>query len=246
MKIGIMGGTFDPIHIGHLLLGEFAYEDFGLDEIWFLPNGNPPHKDTAISDSIQNDSAKNDTVQRDTGGHGTAEKETQQSERADLTVMTEEERALLHRVEMVRLAIEGTPYFKLSLHEASVSRHSYTYRTMMEFNRDYPEHEFYFILGADSLFAIEQWRYFKEIFPTCTILAAMRDDKDVEDMERQIQYLSEKYSAKISLLRAPLLEISSTTIRKRAAHGLSSRYMVPDKVADYIRRHRLYQSVSEA
>ena len=44
MKIGIMGGTFDPIHIGHLLLGEFAYEDFGLDEIWFLPNGNPPHK----------------------------------------------------------------------------------------------------------------------------------------------------------------------------------------------------------
>lgn len=46
MKIGIMGGTFDPIHIGHLLLAEFAYEDFGLDEIWFLPNGNPPHKKT--------------------------------------------------------------------------------------------------------------------------------------------------------------------------------------------------------
>ena len=44
MKIGIMGGTFDPIHIGHLLLGEFAYEEFGLDEIWYLPNGNPPHK----------------------------------------------------------------------------------------------------------------------------------------------------------------------------------------------------------
>ena len=47
MKIGIMGGTFDPVHIGHLLLGEFAYEDFGLDEVWFLPNGNPPHKETA-------------------------------------------------------------------------------------------------------------------------------------------------------------------------------------------------------
>ena len=41
-----MGGTFDPIHIGHLLLAEFAYEDFKLDEIWFLPNGNPPHKKT--------------------------------------------------------------------------------------------------------------------------------------------------------------------------------------------------------
>ena len=246
MKIGIMGGTFDPIHIGHLLLGEFAYEDFGLDEIWFLPNGNPPHKDTAISESIQNDSAENDAAQQSNTVNGAAEKHALQSERADLAEMTEEERALLHRVEMVRLAIEGTPYFKLSLHEASVSRHSYTYRTMREFNRDYPDHEFYFILGADSLFAIEQWRYFKEIFPTCTILAAMRDDKDVKDMERQIHYLSRKYDAKISLLRAPLLEISSTTIRERAARGLSSRYMVPDKVADYIRRHRLYQSVSEA
>ncbi len=45
MRIGIMGGTFDPIHIGHLLLGEFAYEQFHLDEVWFLPNGNPPHKE---------------------------------------------------------------------------------------------------------------------------------------------------------------------------------------------------------
>lgn len=44
MKIGIMGGTFDPIHNGHLMLGEAAYEKFGLDEVWFMPNGNPPHK----------------------------------------------------------------------------------------------------------------------------------------------------------------------------------------------------------
>ena len=51
MKIGIMGGTFDPIHIGHLLLGEFAFEEFKLDEIWFLPNGNPPHKDTEEMDT---------------------------------------------------------------------------------------------------------------------------------------------------------------------------------------------------
>ena len=50
MKIGIMGGTFDPVHIGHLLLGEFAYEEFGLDEIWFMPNGNPPHKKTEYTE----------------------------------------------------------------------------------------------------------------------------------------------------------------------------------------------------
>ena len=200
MKIGIMGGTFDPIHIGHLLLGEFAYEDFGLDEIWFLPNGNPPHKETA-----------------DTGT------------------------SLEHRIEMIRKAIEGVPHFRLNLHEANTEEHSYTYRTMQEFNQMFPEHEFYFILGADSLFSIEQWKYFREIFSTCTILAAMRDDKDAREMQRQILYLTEKYGARIRLLQAPLLEISSTVIRDRASRDLGVRYMVPDSVAEYIRTNHLYK-----
>lgn len=204
MKIGIMGGTFDPIHIGHLLLGEFAFEQFDLDEIWFLPNGNPPHKETENMED-----------------------------------------ALAHRVEMVRLAIDGVPHFKLSLHEAKDGMHSYTYKTMQEFNTMYPDTQFYFILGADSLFSIEEWLYFKEIFPTCTILAAMRDDKDVKDMQKQIAYLTKKYHAKIELLRAPLLEISSTTIRDRASQNLTVHYMVPDTVADYIREHHLYRDETE-
>lgn len=201
MKIGIMGGTFDPIHIGHLLLGEFAYEDFGLDEIWFLPNGNPPHKETA-----------------DTGA------------------------SLDHRIKMVKRAIQGVSYFRLNLHEANASEHSYTYQTMREFNQMFPEHEFYFILGADSLFSIEQWKYFREIFPTCTILAAMRDDKDALEMQDQILYLTEKYGARIRLLQAPLLEISSTVIRERASRNLGVRYMVPDSVAEYIKMNHLYKN----
>lgn len=200
MKIGIMGGTFDPIHIGHLLLGQFAYEDFGLDEIWFLPNGNPPHKQTE-----------------------------------------EGKKALHNRIEMVRLAIQEKPYFKLCLHEAKETEHSYTYRTMQELNDMYPEHKFYFILGADSLFEIETWKYFREIFPTCTILAAMRDDKNVEAMLKQMSYLKERYGACIELLRAPLLEISSTSIRNRAFRSLSVYYLVPDAVAKYIQDNHLYQ-----
>lgn len=200
MKIGIMGGTFDPIHIGHLLLGEFAYEDFGLDEIWFLPNGNPPHK--------------------------------QQDEDKD---------ALKHRVEMVRRAIRDVPYFKLCLYEAKETAHSYTYKTMRELNALYPENDFYFILGADSLFSIEEWKFFREIFPACTILAAMRDDKDAADMQEKILDLERKYGAKIQILQAPLLEISSTTLRRRAAMGKSIYYMVPDAVAEYIKEHDLYR-----
>lgn len=202
MKIGILGGTFNPVHIGHLLLAQFAYEDFSLDEIWFMPNGNPPHKDTA----------------------------------------DETEEALAHRIEMLREAIQDVLYFKLCLHEANSSTHSYTYRTMQELTVLYPEYEFYFILGADSLFTIEKWKCFRQIFPNCTILAAMRDDRDVKDMEKQIAFLKEQYAARIELLMAPLIEISSTGIRARAARGLSVYYMVPDAVADYIQRNRLYQT----
>lgn len=201
MKIGVMGGTFDPIHIGHLLLGEFAYEAFDLDEVWYLPNGNPPHKEAEIT-----------------------------------------KEALKHRIKMVELATESVPYFKVSLHEAEIGVHSYTYQTMGTFCEMYPDAEFYFILGADSLFSIEQWKYFKEIFPTCTILAAMRDDKDIEDMKHQIAYLRDTYGARIELLRAPLLEISSTKIRERAAKGLTVHYMVPDAVADYIVKQSLYKT----
>ena len=204
MKIGIMGGTFDPIHIGHLLLGEFAYENFHLDEIWFLPNGNPPHKTTDESGVSLDD-----------------------------------------RIEMVKLATDDVPYFRLNLYEASSKKHSYTYSTMRALREMYPEHEFFFILGADSLFSIEQWKNFREIFPSCTILAAMRDDKDTESMQAQIRYLNEKYGADIRLLQAPLVEISSTTIRRRAEKGLSIRYMVPDAVSEYIHSNALYKIKSE-
>lgn len=201
MKIGIMGGTFDPIHIGHLLLGEFAYENFHLDKIWFLPNGNPPHKTTAEESGV----------------------------------------SLNDRIEMVRLATDDVPYFDLNLYEATASKHSYTFSTMKALRKMYPEYEFFFILGADSLFSIEEWKNFREIFPSCTILAAMRDDKDTESMQAQIEYLKTMYGADIRLLRAPLVEISSTTIRRRARKSLSIRYMVPDAVSEYIQNNALYK-----
>ena len=85
----------------------------------------------------------------------------------------------------------------------------------------------------------------KRFFHPVTILAAMRDDKDSFDMQRQIQYLETNYQAKIELLQAPLLEISSTTIRNRAAQNRSIRYMVPDSVADYIQKLQLYTKREE-
>ena len=178
-NIGILGGTFDPIHKGHLALGQQAYEQFKLDQIWFMPNGNPPHK-------------KSETIK------STAE----------------------DRMKMTSLAIAPFPEFVLQPYEALRAEVSCSYQTMEHFSKIYPDDEFYFIIGADSLMAIETWIHPERIFPTCTILATYRNEvKTKEEMNRQIQYLSEKYHAKIRLLETPLMPVSSHELRASLQSG---------------------------
>ena len=205
MKIGIMGGTFDPIHNGHLMLGEYAYHNFELDEIWFLPNGNPPHKD-------------NPDIRKDTED----------------------------RVKMTELAIEDVPYFRLSTYETERIEPSYSYRTMEHFRVVYPEHEFYFIIGADSLFSIEKWKCVDRLFKTTVILAAYRGDADTpEEMNGQIRYLNQKYHSDIRLLRTPILPASSHEIRKQIEEEHIQGLPIPPKVAAYIQEKHLYQGEAE-
>lgn len=194
-----MGGTFDPIHNGHLMLGEYARDLFKLDEVWFMPNGNPPHKET---DSI----------------------ETQTK----------------HRVEMVRRAISDKKGFVLQLYEIERKDVNYSYLTMEHFKGAYPEHEFYFIIGADSLFSLECWVHPEKLVKTCIILAAYRDGKNTDEMEKQIAYLNQKYSADIRLLKTPNVDISSTEIRNRLKNGLSVEDMIPERVYEYIQENHLF------
>lgn len=200
MKIGIMGGTFDPIHNGHLMLGVYAYDNFKLDEVWFLPNGNPPHK----------------------------------SEEIDVD----------DRLEMVNLAIASDTRFQLNTYETERTEHSYSYQTLENFKVLYPEHDFYFIIGADSLFAIETWKEPARVLKACTILAACRDDKDTDDMKEQIAYLTEKYDTKIELLKSPIMDISSSDIRRMVSYGMSVETFVPQAVSEYIESHQLYKKVN--
>ena len=201
MKIGIMGGTFDPIHNGHLMLGHAAYETFSLDQIWFMPNGNPPHK-------------KSETIK------STAE----------------------DRMKMTSLAIAPSPEFVLQPYEALRAEVSCSYQTMEHFSKIYPDDEFYFIIGADSLMAIETWIHPERIFPTCTILATYRNEvKTKEEMNRQIQYLSEKYHAKIRLLETPLMPVSSHELRASLQSGDSVSEYMPAAVCSYIKQHHLYR-----
>ena len=150
-KIGIMGGTFDPIHIGHLILGEAAYEQFGLDEVWFLPAGNPPHK-------------------RNRAGQA---KDAQ-------------------RVEMVRRAIASNPHFVLCTKEMEDEGYTYSYRTLEAMRKEHPGTEFYFIIGADSLFYFDEWKNPERICAAAKILVATRDRaKEKELLACMERYLSE-------------------------------------------------------
>lgn len=200
MKIGIMGGTFNPIHNGHLMLAEYAYKLFRLDQIWFMPNGNPPHKSSA---SI--------------------------------------ETAAKCRAEMVSRAIMDKKYCRLELYEIQSKETCYSYKTMEHFQGRYPQHDFFFIIGADSLFAIEDWKNPGRLLKTCTILAACRDGKKTMDMLSQIYYLTRKYKCDIRLLNSPEWDISSSDIRMRIKTGQSIQGYVPQSVLEYIEEKRLFK-----
>ena len=195
-----MGGTFDPIHNGHLMLGEYAQELYKLDQIWFMPNGNPPHKLNSNIESQAN-----------------------------------------HRVEMVKLAIEGNDYFKIQLYEVERTEVNYSYLTMQHFNEEYPDDEFYFIIGADSLFAFETWKHPELLVKTCKILAAYRDGKNTSEMEEQIQYLNLKYGAEIYLLNTPNVDISSSGIRCMIKNEEDIRNLIPESVFSYIQSNNLFR-----
>ena len=174
-----MGGTFDPIHMGHLILGEQSYEQFQLDKVLFMPSGNPPHK-------------------RDRAGRASDNQ----------------------RVDMVRLAIEDNPHFELSLAEMHETGYTYTYRTLEELKEYNPDTDYYFIIGADSLFAFDEWMEPERICRACTLVVAVRDHASYAELNR---------------------DVSSHQIRQWISKEKSLKYYVPDKVISYMKENGIYR-----
>ncbi len=199
-KVGIMGGTFNPIHNGHLILGQTAFEQFGLDEVLFMPNKKPYYKKMSRN-------------------------------------ITEEQRC-----EMVKLAIANNDAFTFSDIEVNREGTTYTVDTLRILTKENPDYEYYFIMGADSLFHFDSWKEAGEIVKMAVLLVATRDSMATFDIESQIEYLQSEFEdARIECLFSPSLEISSNQLRKRCREGKSIRYLVPDNVAAYIKEHNLYQ-----
>lgn len=201
-KIGIMGGTFDPIHVGHLILGERAYEQLGLDKVWFMPSGNPPHK-------------------RNRAGRASDEQ----------------------RAAMVNMAIAGNPHFELSLMEMHEDGFSYTYRTLETLKKENPDTDYYFIIGADSLYSFATWMEPARICQACTLVVATRNHTPVKELDQEMTFLSQQFGGQFLRLDTMNIDISSGLLRQWLKERKSLRYYVPDDVIQYIYQNHIYHSV---
>ena len=187
-RLGIFGGTFNPPHLGHLVIAEQARIQAGLDRVVFVPAFQPPHK----------------------VGSGIVQPR--------------------HRLNMVRLAIQGNRQFSVSDIEIREQGISYTVRTLELLKAQNPGAELFLILGSDSLRDFPSWKSPDEI----------RDMAELVVYPRKGFEMSGEDNRTSLMLKSPLIEISSTELRMSVMRGESIRYLVPDPVEQYIRRHHLY------
>ena len=198
-RTGLLGGTFDPIHNGHMILAENALSQLGLDSVILLVSPDPPHKQ-------------------------------------DKTIT-----AFSHRYEMTRLAAQDKDGIFVSDYETHLPSPSYTAQTLENLTMQYPDDKFYFIIGEDSLDNIEKWYRPADVMSMSELIVAVREENfESRTIEDQISYLRDRYNAVIHLLISDYINISSTEIRNDIKTGKSIAYAVPEKVAEYIWKEKLY------
>jgi nicotinate-nucleotide adenylyltransferase len=190
MRLGIFGGTFNPVHNGHLIAAEEVREKMELDRILFIPVAIPPHK---------------------------VEKDLAQAS---------------HRFNMLRLATYGNPHFSVSDIEIQRGGKSYSIDTIAELRKRYREAEFFFILGIDAARDIFTWKDADKFLKLCNLVVVKRPGFLLRGLKNKIPSMQ--------MVSTTPVGISSSNIKKRLREGKPIRYLVPEKVEGYIKRHRLY------
>lgn len=201
-RVGILGGTFDPIHTAHLIIAEAAYDAFRLDEVLLMPSGHSYLKDN----------------------------------RAQKVLPPQ------IRFQMVCEAAAENPHFTASDFEIKRPGNTYTCDTLRELKKLHPQNHYYFIVGADSVVSILTWKNPEEIFSSCTLLAALREDGvPTQKFLQEVDHLRSEYGADIHTLEIPAIGISSTDIRSRVKNGRTIHYLVPNGVERYIIETGIYR-----
>jgi len=199
--IGIIGGSFDPVHYGHLLLAECGLEQCPLDEVWFVPTAISPFKESG----------------------------SQASE--------------FQRRDMLTLAIASHPRFSINELEWKRGGISYTCDTLEALSSEFPEHQFFFLMGADSLADFHQWKNPRRICELARLAIVSRPGSPTPDLSVlqplvEPEYLNQLANCQIVM---PAMDLSSSNIRRRIKHQQSIRFRLPRAVEQYIVAQGLYQ-----
>ena len=198
-NIGILGGTFNPIHNGHLYIASEAMEELKLSEVLFIPAGNPPHKkDSAILEASI-------------------------------------------RGEMTKAAIKDYKGFTYCDYEINKKSYSYTYETLQYLNNNYTNTKFHFIVGADSLLNLHEWKNVPEILKLAQLVVFMRPGASIKELKEVKKNTEENYSTEIKFLELLQMDISSRDIRKRIQENRNYQFLLPKEVFNYIEDNNLYR-----
>ena len=190
MKIGLFFGSFNPVHVGHMVLANYMLEYTDLDKIWFVISPhNPLKKKSSLLDEK-------------------------------------------HRLQLVNLAIGDNSKIKASDIEFKLPQPSYTVVTLTYLKERYPEHEFALILGEDNLLSFNKWKNHEEILKHHQLYVYPRPNSDKSEFHNHSQ---------VKLVNAPLIEVSSTEIRKAIQEKKDVRYFMPNAVWEYIKEMHFYE-----
>ena len=192
-KIGLFFGSFNPIHIGHLILANYILENSDMDELWFVVSPQSPFK---------------------------------------------EKKSLLkdhNRLDMVQLAIKNYPKMKASNVEFSLPQPSYTINTLTYLHEKYPDYSFALIMGEDNLDGLTKWKNSETLIKNHQIIVYPRS---FEGEKKDNEYLQHE---NISLIQAPVIEISATQIRNMIKEGKHVRPMLPPEVFEYLDGSAFYR-----
>ena len=209
-KMAILGGTFDPVHWGHLLMAEAAVTLMNLDRVIWIPDRYPPHKQAV---------------------------------------------GFEHRQLMVQQAIASNPAFVLSPVDTQRIAPAYAVETLLNLQEIYPQIRWYWIIGLDAFKNLPRWYRHQDLAPACDWLVAPRalpmtaNQTKQEAIDSQVDTLCQQVAQKFAeqnvpirweVLPMPLVDISSSLIRRYCRDRFSIRYLVPEAVRIYIATHNLY------
>jgi nicotinate-nucleotide adenylyltransferase len=202
MRLGIFGGSFDPVHNAHLAIARACQNQAKLDEIWFTPTAIQPLKHN--------------------GPHASNR----------------------HRVEMLRLAVQDEPSWRVCTIEIDRGGLSYTVDTLSRIQEEIPDADLFFLIGADALHDVAKWREPREIFRMATPLVVRRAAQPPADLQ-QLKRLCAP-GKQPQPIEMPAMDVSSSEIRRLVAASESIDGLVPDAVAEFINRHALYRRPADA